>query len=154
MSVTDDKTLETFVVILARQLKKHGVTKVMESLLSLEYQEDDTYFNRVLDYIFDSVCDEFCVVKKDLIGKESRGIVSVSRKIAVILTIENLGVSDDKVAFHFKRVRQSIYFIRREFEKLDRDNKIDKQFFEKYDKLNKKIVKFIYLLKNSVIEGE
>lgn len=145
-----DKEIAQFLVIVSKNVRKHGYKKVVKHIQSIDYQENSIHYDEIIAYIFKIVCEEFCITKDNLINKNMRGVVTVARKIAMVISKKHLGVSDDNLAFQFKRVRQSVFAAYKEFESLDRENKFDKRYFEKYDTLNDKVVKFIKELKGEV----
>ena len=148
MANPEDKNLETFIVVLSKQLRKHGVKKVSKAIQSIDYQENSPFSEEILEYIFEVVCEEFCIEKQDLIDKKTRGVVTVARKILVVIAKDHLDITDEYLGFKLSRLRQSIHAIVKDVSRLDRENKYDKRFFERYDSLDEKVVKYIEEIKN------
>lgn len=147
MSTEQEKDIEKFLVVVHKGIRKHGIKKILKSIQAIDFEENSAYHQDILDYIFKVVTEEFCITKEDLLRREKRGVVTIARKIAIIIASENLAISDDNLAFQFQRVRQIVYNAKQEFKNLDRNDKLDKRFFERYDSINEKVVKYIEGLK-------
>lgn len=147
MSTEQDKDIEKFLVVVHKGIRKHGIKKILRSIQAIDFAENSAYHQEILDYIFKVVTEDFCITKDDLLRRDKRGVVTIARKIAIIIASENLAISDDNLAFQFQRVRQVIYNAKQEFKNLDRNDKFDKRFFERYDSINEKVVKYIGELK-------
>lgn len=144
----DTRELTNFLTIVQKGIRKHGIKKIVKIIQSIDLQENNMFYNEIFSFIIESVAHEFNITIDDLIEAKKRGDVTIARKIAIVLAKEHIDISDEILAKEFNRVRQVVYHILIEFNNYDREDKFCKEFFEKYDKINEKVVKHIEFLKN------
>jgi len=97
----------------------------------------------IVDFIFTTVCDDFGLEKEDLIKSDIRGMIVFARKLVICLCDEHASLTVKEISREMNRTRQVIHCEKREISQLCRKNKIDAWFFEKYDKLNPIIAKYV-----------
>lgn len=130
-----DKEVVELLRVMQKGLSKYGIRKVTEKLKEIDIENSYENYKDVRDYIVDNVCLLMKVDREHLINKTKRGTVTTARKIAVVVIKKHFDISDENLAQYFKgRRRQVIYKIMKEFEQLDRENKVDqKNFFRYFD---------------------
>jgi len=134
-------------------IRIHGIKKIIKVIKSIDLQENNLFFSDILDFIFKSVAEEYNVSVSAIKGKDTRGDVTVARKMAIILIKENVDVSDEFLAYELDRVRQVVHHVLKEYKGYTRKLRYNKNendvkdFFAKYDKLTLKIDDYIESLK-------
>jgi len=141
-SEQDRKAVELLRIVL-RGVRRHGADRVIKTVESIDLEENNQHFTPIFDCIIKCVVDEFDIEQEHLYTTEVRGIVTTARKVAIIQAKHHLDISDFQLGKHFKRVRQVVYLTMREFDNLNRDDKMDAPFFEQFDRVNDKVVKYI-----------
>ena len=145
--IDENRQIIEFFKIIYRGIRKHGLRRIVKSLDSIEIEQNNLYFNEIVDYIIEIVTIEFKCKKEDLFNFDKRGNITVARKISVILIKTHLDISDEQLGKYFNRVRQVVYNTLKEFKNLDRESKLDDEFFELHDKLNIEVCNYIEKLK-------
>jgi chromosomal replication initiation ATPase DnaA len=140
-----DKDAIELVRALTRGISKHGVRKFTDKVKEIDISDRHQNYVEVRDFIISEVCNILGVEKDQVIGKGQRGVVTTARKIAVV-TIKThfTDISDEELGRFFDgRARQVIYKIMKEYEGMDRGNRLDKiNFFDCFDIVNSKTEEF------------
>ena len=144
MSKKDESwQIEQLLKVVVKQLKKHGLKKIVRVLREADLEENNLYFSKIYDYIINLTLETFDVSREHLFGFKKRGEVTKARRYAIILIKKHLKISDEHLGLKFHRCRQVIYNVQKEYESLDPKNPIDqKQFFNDFVILDKKVIKY------------
>lgn len=124
---------------------KHGAKKTNKIISSAIISDELSLNNNIekIDFIINSVLDIYKnrgVKREYIFDNKKRGETTIARKFIVLLIKHNIQISDRALASYFGgRCRQVVYRIVREFEDLDAQNKLDKEFIEQYNQINLKI---------------
>ena len=142
------KDLEQFFVVVNQKIKKHGIKAIIRAIEIIDLRQNNRYYELINEMILTHVSNEFVISKKEILSRDNRGLTNVARKIAIVLIKKYLKISDEDVGNQFGGcVRQTIYKIRMEINSYDRENKLDERFFERYDRINEKVVNSINEIK-------
>jgi chromosomal replication initiation ATPase DnaA len=140
-----DSEFVELIRVMGKGVSKHGARKITDKIKEIDIEDNCKNYPEVRDFILDCVCSLMNVSKHEIIDKSKRGTVTIARKIAIIIIKNNFNISDEDVARFFNgRRRQVVYTIMKEFEKMDRNNKVDQRdFFSHYDIVSERTLEYI-----------
>jgi chromosomal replication initiation ATPase DnaA len=146
-----DKDTADLLRTVYRGVSKHGVEKVSQKIKDLDIESFNGNYQEVRDFIIDRACILFRVTRDDIIGKDKRGQATVARKVVVTVIKKHFQISDESLASFFDgRSRQVVYNIMKEFEQMDRNDKLDyRNFFNYYDSIDAQATQYIKDLKST-----
>ena len=139
--------VDEFFTIVQRGVRKHGHEKIIRSIQVIDIQKNNIFYYEIFNFIIQSISQEFNIKQEDFYKKDKRGVVTVARKIAIVLVKTHFDITDEQLANQFDRTRQIVYNTRKEYLKMREDNPKHKVFLEKHSKLNKKVVDYIKKIK-------
>lgn len=148
----DNVQLSDFFKVVAKGIKKYGVTTLISHLQSLNAEDRFRTENidEIIDYILDCVLQEWeeCKISKDdLFEANKRGEAAIARKMAIVVIRNNTKVSDIEVAQYFGKVRQVSFRAMREFKEMKKSIPDEARFLTKYERVDAKIKLYINELK-------
>ena len=140
-----DRDVAELMRVMQKGVSKHGVRKVTDKIKEIDIEDSNENYIEVRDFIIDCVCSLFNVKKEEVINKGKRGMVTTARKVAIVVIKTHFNISDDDLGRYFNgRTRQVIYKVMREYECMDRNDKLDhKNFFKHFDAVNEKTIAFM-----------
>jgi hypothetical protein len=147
----DDKELYELISNLSKGVRRHGLKKVIRAIKQINITDKDDYKFSIIEFIEDSVCTKIGVPKDEIFAFNSRGEITIARKLCILLIrkyIEN--ISDEELGNHFNRSRQVIHNTEKEFRQLQigKHNKFHIDFLAIYNDLDVQADNFINILKN------
>lgn len=148
MNLKENFEMANFITLLGRGIKKHGIKKIIKALKDFDLTEENINYYTIIDFVEESICMKLNVVRDELYNKKVRGDITIARKLSILLLIKHLNMSDEEIGNHYKRNRQTIYNTKKEFDALDRNNKIDANFINIYNEFDTKIQDFITEIKS------
>ncbi len=124
-------------------IKKHGLKKIIKSLncLDIGYSSDMNY--EALHFITMTVTSSLKTEPYLLYGFNSRGDVTIARKLCILLFRKHLFLTAAEAAMHFNRTRQIAHLAELELTQVNIKNKQQKDFIELYNKLDEKVADFM-----------
>ena len=135
MPSKENQELEQFLVIVQKGVRKHGIRKIVRVIRTLDLDSNSLYIDDILEYVIKVVCEEFCIEKDEIYSKK-RGIVTIARKIIIVVIHKHLKISDAELGMRLDRDRTLVYKTRKEVDDYDRENPLDAPFFQRYDRVN------------------
>ena len=128
-----DKEVVELMRVMQKGVSKYGVRKVTDKIKEIDIEDSYANYTDVRDFIIESVCILMNVKKEQIINKGKRGHVTTARKIVIVVIKTHFDISDEELGRYFSgRTRQVIYKIMKEYERMDRDNKLDQNHFYKH----------------------
>lgn len=131
-------------------LKVYSVQELNDALkCELRKREDKlekTYF------VLDEVCALYGITRRTLQYSQKRGLIKEARKLAACVLHYNLGLGQRHIAIRIfsQKYHNSISTSLREFKGLNDQFKADREFKEKYEGIQRKLLLF---LKKDVSDG-
>lgn len=146
--MTDNKKIEQLFETIHKGVKILGVDAMNKSISDIiygDYKQDD-----VIEYIFQCICDEYCIARNTLIRGTGRGEQAEARRIAWCLLYNVLNI---KLSFISKRIffysdHMAMYRAITRLKKIDTKIKHEREFLEKYEKIKIKVENKITELQN------
>ena len=131
-------------------LKNFSIKELNEGIFSFLHKNSDKTI--IINYVLEIVCVEFDISRATLKSKHARGEIIEAKQLAYCLLKKNLGLSYRKIANTvFFNNPNSVFIGVNKLNKADLNHKVDKNFIEKYNKLEQKLLlKFANLEKNRI----
>ncbi len=121
-------------------VRKNGL-KGLSRINTIIIQNQEEYL--LVDFIIKTVCSHLQIKPEDCFDYYARGVPVFARKLIVLFWKEYSSLSKIELGRMLNRTRRVIYNDVAEIEKLSRNNKLDKEYFEKYDEINPIIENYI-----------
>jgi chromosomal replication initiation ATPase DnaA len=138
----DTKDIETLLKSIQEGLKKYSLKELNEAIINILNKKSDKTLE--IDYVLTLVCDEFSVSKTTLKSKNARGVLQDAKQIAYCLLHLNLGLSIRYISNNvFHNWPTSVAIGVKRFKTSDIKYKQDKEFIDKYVKLETKLIQNI-----------
>ena len=153
MNDNDGEEIINLLKAIHNGIKKHGIKKIVKSLNCLDIGYSDGINYESLNYITSTVCKTLKVEPYLLYGFESRGNVTIARKLCLLLFRKHLSLSAVESALHFNRSRQIAHNAENEFGSMSEKNKQHKIFLEIYKDLDEKISEFMLKIPKNKEDG-
>lgn len=141
--ITKDKSeIEDLLKNIQEGLKKYSISELNEALIAILNKKHDK--SEEIDYVFSIVTNEFNISIRTLKQKNHRGIINDAKQIAYCLLHLTLGLSirhiADKIFFNW---HTSVSIAIKRFKTTNTEIKQDKEFIDKYTKLQLKLIEFV-----------
>jgi|TARA_R110000803_G_scaffold25320_2_gene60490 chromosomal replication initiation ATPase DnaA len=129
-------------------LKKFTIKELNEAIISFLNKKSDK--TTEINYVLDIVCDEYNISKITLKSNNARGVLQDAKQVCYCLLNLNLGLSlryiSDRIFFNN---HNSVAIGVRKLKRADKNHKVDKEFIEKYKKLEKRLLTNFANLENN-----
>lgn len=152
MNLKEEQEFYELIRIISKGLKKHGMKKVINALKKINLDNEEEVNYSITDFIEKSVCINIGVPRAELYGFDTRGEITVARKLCMLLIRKYIPeISDDELGGHYNRSRQVVFNTEKEFRtlKIGKANKFHIDLIELYNSLDKEISTYIKSLKKS-----
>jgi len=131
--------LESLLSNIQEGLKKYSIKELNEGIISFLIKKSDKSME--INYVLEITSQEFVISKSILKSKNLRGIRNEAKQIAFCLLVNNLGLS-------YRYIGKNIFFCNhssvglaiKKMNQADPNHAIDKNFIEKYKKLENKLL--------------
>ena len=141
----EHKELYDLIRNLGKGIRKHGLKKVVRALKEINIVSESEKKIAIIDFIEKIVCDRLGVPSVELFNFNSRGEITIARKLCILLIRKYISISDDELANHYNRTRQIVHNAEKEFRLLKQGkiNQFHIDFKAIYDELNNKTKEFV-----------
>lgn len=131
--------LELFLHNIQEGLKKYTIQELNEAIITFLNKKSDKTIE--INYVIGLVCKEFSISKEALKNKNSRGVQIEAKQIAYCLLHLNLGFSLRYISNRiFFNNHNSVAIGVKRLKNADPKIKIDKEFTDRYKKLENQLV--------------
>ena len=138
----DKKEIKSLLKNIQEGLSKYSISELNEALISILNKKHDK--SEEIEYVFHIVTNEFGISVRTLKQKNQRGDINEAKQIAYCLLHLTLGLSiryiADKIFFNW---HTSVSIAIKRFKTINLAVKHDKEFLDKYTKLQIKLIEYI-----------
>ena len=136
------KEIEILFKNLHQGIKIYGIKDLNDAIGKVLNQRKD--LSKEIDFVLNSVADEFGITKEILIHSNKRGDFQQARQLAYCLLYLDLGLTLRQIAKDIFNKYHRVVAIAIEYHKgLDENHPVDKKFIECYKKQQEKLLNFI-----------
>lgn len=148
--MSNNQDIETLLKNIQHGLQRYSVNELNDAIIKALSEKHDK--SQEIQYVLTIVCNEFNVSEYTLKNMKKRGALQEAKQLAYCLLYFNVGLT-------IKTIAETIFFnwqtsvavgIKR-LKKIDIEHKQDKEFFEKYNRLRNKLIKYIKKQKNILV---
>lgn len=133
--------LTSFLKNTAKALETHTVIELNEALTSFLKNKTQDKNSVGVNEVLEIVCSNYGISKRTLLKSTARGKVQVARKITYCLLHHKLGLPARYISKRiFDKWPNSISIAIQYYNKLDPNNKVDREFIDTYEKLKQQII--------------
>jgi hypothetical protein len=148
LELYENDEVVNFIKSILRGLKKHGIKRIVKALKDVDLNTENINYLIVIDFIEKSICDRLKVEVIALYDKQTRGDITIARKLCVLFLRKHLDMSDETIGAHYHRTRQLYHMTHKEYQALNPTNKTDANFINLYNEFDTKIQDYIASVKN------
>lgn len=149
MSSNEQKELYELISNLSKGVRRHGLKKVIRAIKQINIEDDSDIKFAVIEFIENAVCNKLGVPKDEIFAFNSRGEITIARKLCILLIRKHISdIGDEELGSHFNRSRQVIHNTEKEFRLLKngKQNKFHIDFLAIYNDLDIETENFINVL--------
>jgi len=150
MDKNENREIQDLIRQLSKGLRKHGILKVVRALKEINIVGENEKKFAIVDFIEKLVCDRLGVPIDELFSFNSRGEITIARKLCILLIRSHIeDMSDDELGNHYNRSRQVIHNTEKEYKllKQGKKNQFHIDFLSIYSELDSDTKIFIKKLK-------
>ena len=143
MKVANTKEFQSLLVNIQKCLKKYSVIELNNALVSFFSKKLDN--SSEIDFVLMEICKEYCISKRTLTHSTARGTTQQARKIAYCIFNLNLGLPGRYISnkIMFGTTHHTVSRAIREYKALSNSVKTDREFKEKYEKIQQKLAEYL-----------
>lgn len=145
-NLNENKELYDLIKQISKGVKKHGIKKVISALKEINVLNSNDIKSSTIEYIEKSVCNKIGVPIDELFNFETRGEITIARKLCILLIRKHItDISDDEVANHYNRVRQVVHNIEKEYKSIliGKKNQFHNEYIRLYNELDEDVMNFL-----------
>lgn len=136
--MAQDKEMESIIKAIRSGLKKY--TKDFDEASERFLKRKQIEYGPKIEYVLQIVSSEYCIKKQQLIHSDARGHIQDAKRMAYCLLHFKVELPVRHISKRiFFNSHQTIFNAIKSFKTLNEKVKTDKEFKERYDKLEKKI---------------
>ena len=143
MELTQNKDFENLLDNLQKCLKTYSVKELNDALVTIFSKKQDNSLE--VNFVLDEVAKEYSISKRTLIHSKARGNTQEAREVAYCLLNLNLGITLRHIGnrIFLKGAHNGVVRALDKFRKLNMEVKQDREFKERYEKIQQKLANFI-----------
>ena len=142
LELTERKEIEELFKNLLQGLKMYSVAEMNEGISKLinRYNNQETN-KQIVDAVLETICDDFDISRSLLLKGRGKGKVQDARRYAYCILHFDLGFPIRFIArnIFFHKWHTSVSVVIQYCKSLNKDVKVDREFYEKWDALKLKI---------------
>ena len=127
-----------------RGIKKFGITRVMNHLRKMEFENSSPNQKKVFDYVVVVTANYYEIPKSDILYSNKRGKVTTAKRMCFALIKKNIKVSQGEIGRYFDKSRQVINHALKNtpIDKYNYSNRNEVIFMKDFTEINKQVVKY------------
>ena len=136
--MNEHKEVEFLLKNIQEGIRLYGVKEVNEAITKALYEKTDKADE--VDFILNEIAKDFNITRRNFIMSKKHGYVQQARQLAYCLLYFDIGLSLRAIANIFNKYVRSVAIAIENYRKLNPTIKKDKDFIEKYEMYQKKIL--------------
>jgi chromosomal replication initiation ATPase DnaA len=139
--MTEQKHIEVLLRNIQEGIRLYGVKELNEAITKTLYSKTDKADE--IDFILNMVANDFNLSRHSMIKSKKHGYPQKARQLAYCLLYFDIGLSLREIGSIFGKYVRSISIAIENYRKINPDIKPDKEFLEKYNFYQQKILLYI-----------